>query len=274
MLLAGIQCLLKRTISSDSSECEAQPHASTVSSSPHMPECHSKIDAVTMDPLPSKHICYISPDRKSQQCFALETLHKIALTSSIRNEEGGHTFLQPPHFRSPASDDLIDQIASRFGRAALNLHGDFFNRGKKDCGYMVHFGENLQDNEAFQDRLNDYISNCMGSQDIYCCPLCYIESHRRLANLASGQEDYVGNDDEEEPDGEREDDQSIIKLWHDPMTVLGFVDNDAFKIASVFCFSKVADVKRHLREAHNVDTRVLENNDMFPRFKVSSDVIR
>jgi hypothetical protein len=92
--------------------------------------------------------------------------------------------------------------------------------------------------------------------------VCYIESHRRLANLMSGEE--------EDSDEESKTEDSIVKLWHDPMTVLGFPDNDRFNVASMFCFTKIADIKQHLREAHNVDTKVLDTNDLFSRFKVRS----
>lgn len=239
----------------------------TLSCSPHMPDCPTEVDAITMATLPEKHICYFPPDQMSRQCFALETLHKIALTSSIR-KDGKIAFLQPPHFRTPASDDLIDQIASRFGRAALDLSGDFYKRGigrTAECDYTVHFGGDLSDDDAFQDCLNEYISHLMGSQDVYCCPLCYIEAHRRLANVTSGKEDEDSDDDSAD---ERGGSQSIVNLWHDPMTVLGFPDSDKYTVASTFCFSRVANVKRHLREAHNVDTKVIAGNDLYSRFKV------
>ena len=78
-----------------------------------------------LTPLPKKHVCYVSPDGQSRQCFALETLRQIALKAArlqFRVDlDGGEkvTFLQPPHFRTAMSDDLLDQIASRFGRQAL-----------------------------------------------------------------------------------------------------------------------------------------------------------
>ena len=260
--------VMQDSFDSASESDEDDQEEPTLSCSPHMPECPSKTDAITMDPLPEKHLCFFSPDRQSRQCFALETLHKIALCSSVTAPGGKRTFLQPPHFRTPASDDFIDQIASRFGRAALDLNGDFYRLGRGDPdGYMLTFGANLINEATFQERLNEYMSNLMGSQDIYCCPLCYIESHRRLASLLSGEEEDV---DDENQDEEEENIGEPIRLWHDPMTVLGFSDNDRFKIASTFCFTKLADVKRHLREAHNVDTKVLDSNDLFGRFKVSS----
>jgi hypothetical protein len=244
----------------------------TLSSSPHMPACPSEIDAITMDPLPEKHLCYFSPDFQSRQCFALETLHKIALNSTLRGLDGKPTFLQPPHFRSPASDDFVDQIASRFGRSALDLTGDFYNRGLPNPdGYRLTIGANLADEETFQERLNDYISNLMGSQDIYCCPLCYIESHRRLEKRLNGEGEDESSDEEvedDDPDEPNDDERGPIQLWHDPMTVLGFPDHEKYLLASRFCFTKIADVKRHLREVHHVDTKILDSNDLFARFKV------
>jgi hypothetical protein len=275
----------RRTVEKDSDsfasadsdeESDQEQQGPALSSSPHMPDCPSEVDAITMDPLPAKHLCFFPPDQQTRQCFALETLHKIAITSSVRGMDGKPTFLQPPHFRSPASDDFVDQIASRFGRSALDLSGDFYKRGALGHdGYMLTIGANLADEETFQERLNNYVSNCMGSQDICCCPLCYIEAHRRLVKRLSGEEeeDFADEQDDapedDDPDEPGEDENGPIKLWHDPMTVLGFPDDDKYAIASTFCYSKMADVKRHLREAHNVDTSVLASNDMFARFKVS-----
>ena len=75
--------------------------------------------------------------------------------------------------------------------------------------------------------------------------------------------------DEDDPEEPAQDENEPIELWHDPMTVLGFPDNDKYALASTFCFSKMSDVKRHLREDHNIDTKVLDSNDLFARFKVS-----
>ena len=91
--------------------------------SSHMPFCQSTTDAITMDHLPKKHICFYMPDGKTKQCFALETLHKIALTGTVMYANEKPTFKQPPHFRTPMSDDIVDQIASRFGRAAVDVRG-------------------------------------------------------------------------------------------------------------------------------------------------------
>ena len=134
------------------------------------------------------------------------------LDSSIRKDRKP-TFLQPPHFRAPASDDIIDQIASRFGRAALDLGGDFYNRGKRNRSDYDAFLDDVfanlyDDDDAFQDCLSEYYRKLMGSQDICCCPLCYIESHQRLMNLVSGEE--------EDSNEESKTKDSIVKLWHNP----------------------------------------------------------
>lgn len=52
------------------------------------------------------------------------------------------------------------------------------------------------------------------------------------------------------------------------MTILGCADNDNFKIACQFCFLKLADLKRHLRDDHEVDTRGVEGNNLYARFKI------
>jgi hypothetical protein len=82
------------------------------------------LDVITLlEELPVLDFCYLN---KSSQCFTkLKTLKHTALQSvhlvhtvtldvlKIQN------FLQPPHFQTAASsDDLLDQIALRFGRNA------------------------------------------------------------------------------------------------------------------------------------------------------------
>jgi hypothetical protein len=231
--------------------------------------CPSEVDAITLDYLPSKHVCCIAPDGQSRQCFALETLRKVALTSALvtfRDDfDGKQNFLQPPHFRTSMSDDLLDQIASRFGREALDIHGEFYTRSSErqtqhdesdsDDGYVVHYSEALMDDEAFVHNFRRYISRNMGSQDIYACPLCYTEAHRLLRGV--DQDEDRANDS-----------PSFLNFVHDPMMILGFLDNDRFSMASTFCFVKVADAKRHLREDHDVDTQKVDGNELYSRFKV------
>ena len=108
-----------------------------IKSRPILSLCPSTHDVITAEPLPHIHVCFIVPDGKSRHCFALETLHKIATASQhpqyrkdYLSNEKQLTFLQPPHFRSAMSDELLDQVASRFGRAALDLNGDFYKRRK------------------------------------------------------------------------------------------------------------------------------------------------
>jgi hypothetical protein len=44
---------------------------------------------------------------------------------------------------------------------------------------------------------------------------------------------------------------------------------DPFRVASSFCFKKLAPLKDHIRQNHKVDTTVVEGNDLYTRFKVS-----
>lgn len=52
------------------------------------------------------------------------------------------------------------------------------------------------------------------------------------------------------------------------MTIVGFADSDQYKVGSQFCFLKVSDVKKHLRGVHNVDTRGIDGNSLYQRFKI------
>ncbi|KAI2494340.1 hypothetical protein MHU86_20195 [Fragilaria crotonensis] len=246
--------------SDDQSDEEAGSSPSPALASPHMPFCQSTTDAITMETLPKKHICFFMPDGKTKQCFALETLHKIALSEPVMYANEKATFKQPPHFRTPMSADMEDQIASRFGRAAVNIRGHFYNPGKLEFDYTVN-PEDLDYDEEFAERVNKYVNNCMGSRDVYCCPICYIEAHRRLEN---NEIEDARDDDSSEDETEN----LNLEFVADPMTILGCVDNDEFKLASAFCFGKLVQVKEHLRKDHTVDTSILDGNDLYKRFQI------
>jgi len=222
-------------------------------------KCSSEEDVITGESLPQKHICFFSPDGQSRQCFALETLRKIALSAGRPHfdKNGNKTFLQPPHFRSPMSDDLLDQIASRFGREACDLNGAYYKRDEILQNSI--FSAVDEPDPYFQEQLNTYLRNIMGSRDLYCCPLCYIVAHnkaapskRKLKAKEKPADRYVTQ-----------------KFALDPMEVLGSLDRHQFKIASMFCFRKAAQVKEHLRDEHGVKTNIIKGNDLYARFQVS-----
>jgi hypothetical protein len=255
-----------------------------------LPDCPSLEDAITADQLPKIHVCYVSPDGQSRQCFAIETLRQIALKSGhlpFRVDLDGSeqdTFLQPPHFRTPMSDDLLDQIASRFGRGALNLHGDFYNRksnnfmrtgnnGHSHDTYEDVFGNvDLEFGEEFVERVQKYMSGQMGSRDVYACPLCYSEMHRRIVRMDQKTPRNTTNDDADDCDDEITDDEKFLELpadsSFDPMTVLGWLDDDKFQAAACFCFGKVANLKKHLRNDHSAETKGIQGNDLYQRFRI------
>ena len=275
--------------SSDSSD-EDDPVVlqSSAHSSPNhctMPFCPSTHDAITQEELPAKHICFFPPDGQSRECFALETLRTIALTSrwaaSHSNPQPPTTcFLQPPHFRSPMSDDILDQIASRFGRAATNPNSEYYLRTKTSAVTLAQAAQvwsltnnnnnnNHQDRPEFWDHVDRYVRKYMGNQDVYCCPLCYIVSHQQLVC------DGTTNDTPPQSTDPRSDplhNKYPTDFVYDPMTVLGYLDNSAFRLAATFCFVKVSQLKQHLRQDHAVDTQLVEGNEVYTRDRVCNTI--
>jgi len=195
-------------------------------------------------------------------------------------------FLQPPHFRSPMEDDLIDQIASRFGRSALIIEksnvykkltrlgwtsnidpGDFedeMDDFDEDGEYIGGMGGNENHHGLnFDERFQNYLKNLMGNTDLYCCPLCYIEADRRLGN--HGDEEMEADDDsDEEGDDTAVDRFSFID---DPLTILESLDS-TFKTASSFCFRLLSGVKSHLKNLHGVNISEISGNDLYKRFQI------
>jgi len=194
----------------------------------------STIDAHTRKRLPypsrSPHVCYTDADG-DRYCYALDTLYRMEL----ENRKVGQklTFLQPPHFDSPMSADLEDQIACRFGREALQI--------EKSKNYRRYY-------ERFVLGL--------GEHDLYCCPICYNEANRRRGRRREDDDDDENSDEEFEED--------CFTFDDDPMTIR--LENIGSNIASTFCFLKVKGVRMHLQDAHSVDLGELEENDLFKRF--------
>ena len=254
--------------------------------------CSSTHDEITMMELPKggkPHICYVTPDRKNRHCFTLETFYRIAISmkSNVSSSSGPLQFLQPPHFRTPISDDLLDQIGSRFGRGALviedsalykkmqarisgNFWGDIeldddMDNFDSDGEYVGPHGRGVS-GQSFNERLQRYIQGIMGSQDLYCCPVCYSEAYRRLGNM---DDDEMIEDDATDDEGENENKEDRFSFLDDPMTILGALDNHKFEIASSFCFLLLTGVKNHLKSVHHVDVTAIQGNDLFKRFQVS-----
>jgi hypothetical protein len=104
---------------------------------------------------------------------------------------------------------------------------------------------------------------------MYTCPLCYSEMHRRVYKSyrikSDDEPDGNGGDDDDDDD---DDSRAPSENVYDPMLVLGWLDNEKFQGASAFCFTKLAKVKEHLRDDHNIDTRGLEGNDLYKRYRV------
>jgi hypothetical protein len=244
-------------------------------------------------PKDKPHVCYIAPDGETRHCFTLETLYRIAIFAPKNIDDNNNNapeqlqFLQPPHFRSPMEDDMIDQIGSRFGRGALVIENSTLYKKMKQrsWGGSVGFADALDDEmdefdsdgeytggtggvgQNFNDRFQRYVQNLMGSQDVYCCPVCYIEADRRLGNM--GDEEIAEDDPSDDVDNANTEHVDRFSFLDDPLTILGHLDHQTFEIASTFCFRLLSGVKNHLKAVHGVNLKEIEGNDLFKRFQVS-----
>ncbi|EJK72899.1 hypothetical protein THAOC_05525 [Thalassiosira oceanica] len=249
--------------------------------------CPSLTDEITLVDLPKDgpHVCYVAPDGKTRHCFTLDTMYRIAISKAKKpdansgwmSEESKETlhFLQPPHFRSEMDDDLLDQIASRFGRSALVIEESDIYKRMKGLGTfsvdddMDNFDEDGDFNPRrgpvvnFNDRFQEYMRTQMGSQDIYCCPLCYTEADRR-----QGQDDEMGEDDSDSELDDATMNKDFFLFLDDPLTILGSLDGGQFEVAGTFCFRLLSGLKAHLKDVHNVNLREIQGNDLFNRFKI------
>lgn len=263
----------------DSDEIRPSPRHKHSQSTPHkhLTKCYSETDAITLESLPALHVCYLAPDKVNKLCFSLETLYKASLIQGSQqmrpNGSGKIAFLQPPHFRTLMDDILLDQIAARFGRNALNIEDSDVYKKEKNLnalqrGYASFYNDEEDGNENafnFQRSFGQYLKRQMGSGDVYCCCICYTEAQHRFLGCSLIDDD--SSDDDENDDNEYSL-QSVTSSKIDPMTILGGLDDDEYNVASTFCFSKVSLVKAHIRSVHNEDTSLIRGNDLYQRFKV------
>jgi len=215
-------------------------------------KCPSIKDELTKMDLPKgrPHVCCIISDGKSRHCYTLDTLYRVAISKHHGCSSNPVQFLQPPDFRFPMEDDLIDQISSRFGRPALDI--------EQSAAY-----KEMQRMDS-RDHFRSYLNHFMGSTDLYCCPICYSEAYRRQGNLVGGME-YDDDDESEGDDDEKESGNDPFLFRDDPMTILG---NVGMKTASTFCFRLQSGVKNHVKVVHGVDPSVMKGNHLFNRFQI------
>ena len=266
--------------------------ASSSQESPGLPDCPSTEDAITMEKLPKRHVCFVSRSG-SRQCFDLLTLRKIATSSALHPTrealDGSQkaTYLQPPHFRAPMDDDLLDQIASRFGRAALDLNGPYYcqptaassdetNQNPEDDVIEIDDDENDNGfnqgygNENFLDLVEKYARSQMGSQDLYVCPLCFCVAQDRFIRENHFTRNCKKAVSKNDPESLRTN-YLLEKDLQDPIAVLRAMDKSyhrELEIASTFCSTKVSSLKEHIREDHGLDTKVVEGNTLYARYKI------
>jgi hypothetical protein len=155
---------------------------------------------------------------------------------------------------------MIDQIASRFGREALDIDGSYYSREKNEMDERFVSSASQVD-EDFRQAFNNYVVSTMGSRDLYCCPLCYTVAFNRDTPLGTSEKKSKKKIPIEERYSTEFDD--------DPISILGSLDKQELVVASTLCFRTAAKTKQHLREDHGVDTRVVQGNSLYERFQVS-----
>ena len=256
---------------------EIDDEASDVITSPRMLFCTSEFDEITQAALPKIHVCYLAPDKRTRHCFCLNTIYLASIMSGTKktDSQGRLKFLQPPHFRTVMEDTLVDQIASRFGRKALIIEeSDVYKKKQGPGAKTFDANQTLIELEgdddgitfSFEEYFSNYLQDQMGSGDIYCCPLCYCEAQHRCRD---GSEEDDESSDVEDDDFEYNMENITSYSRLDPMSILGSLDHDEFKVAATFCSTRLATVKKHIQNVHNIDTSEVEINDFLKRFMVS-----
>ena len=196
-----------------------------------------------MEDLEEIHIEWVSPDGKMKQCYNVQTLIKIACKG------GKNELLQPPHFRSPMSRSLKEQIEKKFPGIISKL-----KKSQNPNGQRL-FDENDIDEETLENyfqRYGDTIEsvkyNWMSDiGDMYVCPLCF----SYLSDLLDIENGTSDNDDEME----------------DPLEIL---THQGIEIGAVALATKQAEMRTHLSTVHKIPKKYLTKKagctDVLKRF--------
>jgi len=222
------------------------------------PKCPSIKDELSQIDLPKgkPHVCYLASDGK-RHCYTLDSLYRVAISKHHASSSTAVQLLQPPGFICPMEDDLIDQIASRFGRQALNIEQTGLYKEMQLKGECEH--------------VRRYMDNLIGTTDLYCCPVCYSEAYRRQGNLVQGMAVDDNDDSEEGKEDEEESKPYMDNLRHDPFLFrddpITILTNVGLETASTFSFQKLKGVQNHVKFVHGVDHSGI-NNGLFQRFQI------
>jgi len=208
----------------------------------HLTSNHSVKDSYTGKDLPKGKPFVYYENGEERYYYSLDTIYRRAIYGN-NNNNTKPKFLQPPEFKEPMDDDLIDQISNKFGRSALNI----------------------KESRVYKD-INRVVGYDMESKDLYCCPICYIEAYRRQGNIHRVNADDAIYESEESGSESDSDDEDLVLFKDDPMTIL---NNAGLHKASTFCFVKLRDVKRHVKDVHGFNSSIMRGNALFHGFRVS-----
>ena len=189
----------------------------------------SAVDAITMEPLESRHFEWISPDGNLKVCYNLSTIFRCA-------SQDGH-LRQPPHFRGRMSADQLAAIKRNFPKEYTRFHARHsrsrFTESDIESAIRRHRG-------LLRWGLNRSITG-----DLYCCPLCYCFLHKHKTSSgqpSAGQfeeQDVVGHD-------------PLVLLFDTATTLSDSGDLQAMNTVGCMMSSSVKLMKSHLRNCHGL----------------------
>ena len=196
-------------------------------------------DEITQGPLEKMHLCWSSPDGSSKMCFNLTTLLKIGLANNnglearsraARRAETVFTsfpFMQPPHFRSRMSEELIQQLRDKFTPKEL------VTAITKLIGKTDH--PDLQD--SFSDEYAAYQGRTMSVLgDLHVCCICW-----------SRMEEKAISDEREDRGDDSGSEKSNVDP--DPMEIL----LRSSQKAPLCTFLSKNDAVSHIRSIHRIN---------------------
>lgn len=222
-------------------------------------------DLITMAPLESKHLEWLSPDAELRLCYNLSTVRSLARMRHGR-------IPRPPHFREScqASDPWLAEVATKLRDAGLADEALQAERGL--FGVATIASSESEPGFEFHSRYMELMEGWtgrLGKNYLYACPLCYEELRKEQLRR---QERRLRPNDATDHDGDEDCiDCALDDLLSDPLVVLSSEPMEE-RFAALFLFKTTQAVRAHLKAGCHAGGHNLLQRELLPGVTVTADV--
>ena len=178
--------------------------------------------------------------------------------------------MQPPHFREPMSAEMRSQLIETYPEF-LDLDDSRKLLKPVEEKDSIRFGEKIMKGlSAFLERRQESFEEFWWKpmkRDFVVCPICY---HFLSDRMLEDEED----DEDEKQEDEDEFDYRCRRCVSDSTNPIDVVISRGRDVGSYAVQTTMAQMKKHLRKAHNIEQSSLQRksgiNELLQRYKLRS----